>query len=125
MQQAVKLKDRYKPVCHQSISPGDVVLIKEPHTKQTNYPMGPVKEVFTNVNNEVTGATVIKGKTRETVKRYLSTLIPLSRRDEYSSSTDTPIISTGDYNVKAMGSAESRPKRKASVECTRRLRLSN
>ena len=83
--------------------------------------MGLVKEVFTNVNDEVTGATVIKGKTKEAVKRHISTLIPLLRRDEYSSFTDTPVISTGDYNVKAMGSAESRPKRKAAVERTRVL----
>ena len=36
-----------------------------------------VNELLTNINNEVTGATVLKGGTREIVKRHSSVLIPL------------------------------------------------
>ena len=79
--QAVDEKDRYKPVTQHNIKPGDIVLLKEVHTKPNNYPMGLVKKVEINSNNEVTGAHVLKGKTNEVVKRHISTLIPFLESD--------------------------------------------
>ena len=75
--QAVDKKDRYKPVTHQLIEPGDVVLIKDQFTKPSEYPMAIVKSTIKNLNNEVTDAIIIKGKTREVLKRHSSSLIPL------------------------------------------------
>ena len=75
--QAVDNKDRYKPVKHQLIEPGDIVLIKDPFTKPSDYPMAVVKTTVKNTSNEVTEAVVMKGKTRELLRRHSSTLIPL------------------------------------------------
>ena len=48
IKQAVDKPDRYKPVTHKHISPGDIVLLKETFTKPNDYPMGVVKEVQVN-----------------------------------------------------------------------------
>ena len=64
---------------HKTILKGDIVLLKEINVKPNHYPMGIVKETVTNDNGEVTGALVLKGKTREIIKRHSSTLIPLLR----------------------------------------------
>ena len=77
VKQAVNVNDRYKPVLHKGLKVGDIVLIKDPLTKPSNYPMVMVKNVVTNVNGEITGAIVKKGKTGELLKRHSSTLIPL------------------------------------------------
>jgi len=82
MTQAVSEKDRYKPVRHKCLSPGDIVLLCEPHTKQYNYPMGIVKEVNVNSLGEVTSARVLKGNTREIVFRQVTSLILLLARDQ-------------------------------------------
>ena len=74
--QATDNKNRYKPKKHVKLGTGDLVLLKENHTKAIDYPMAIVKEVSTNSLGEVTGATVIKGN-REVVKRHSSSLILL------------------------------------------------
>ena len=79
MQQAVDLKDRYKPIAHKKLAVGDIVLIKELHMKPNQFPMAIVKEVVLNDLGEVTGAKVLKGRTRETVQRHVSSLVPLLR----------------------------------------------
>ena len=77
MKQAINNKDRYRPVTHQKLSVGDIVLIKEENCKPMNFPMAIVKEVKSNINNEVTDAILMKGKTRELVKRHVTSLIPI------------------------------------------------
>ena len=62
---AVNKQGRYKPVRHNRLEIGDIVLIKEDNTKIANFPMGIVKQVFRNHLDEVTGALVLKGSTRE------------------------------------------------------------
>ena len=79
--QAVDRKDRYKPVSHETIEVGDVVLLKEDFTKPYNYPMAVVKSIVTNDSGEVTGALLLKGKSREIVKRHSSSLIKLLSPD--------------------------------------------
>ena len=59
--QAIDKKGRYRPVTQHPIKIGDIVLLKEVHTKPNNYPMGLVKELEFNSNNEVTGAVILKG----------------------------------------------------------------
>ena len=75
--QATDKKDRYAPVSHNHIKVGEIVLIKEEHTKQANYPMGRVKKVTINSLGEVTSADIYKGKTGETVNRTAGMIIPL------------------------------------------------
>ena len=75
--QATDRKDRYRPVNHEKLGPGDIVLLKEPLCKPSSYPMAIVKDVNINSLGEVTGVTVFKGKTRESVKRHVSSVIPL------------------------------------------------
>ncbi|XP_068219223.1 LOW QUALITY PROTEIN: uncharacterized protein [Palaemon carinicauda] len=71
--------DRYKPVTHKIIEAGDIVLLKDPHTKALNYPLGIVKGVVKNDLGEVTNAQILKGKSGEVVKRHVTSLIPLLR----------------------------------------------
>ena len=73
--QAVDKNDRYKSVAQKDLKVGDVVLLKEVNTKPNDYPLGMVKELQWNSNNEITGAVVRKGKTNECVKRHITTLI--------------------------------------------------
>ena len=75
--QAIDSKTRYKPVSHNRLRVGDLVLVKEENTKRTNLPLGRVIEVQINNLDEVTGAVVLKGSTGEKVKRHASALIPL------------------------------------------------
>lgn len=75
--QAVDKPNRYAPVNHERLKLGDIVLLKEPHTKCYNYPMAVVKELTVNDSDEVTGVVVMKGRTREFVKRHVSAVIPL------------------------------------------------
>ena len=82
------------PITIKKLEKGDIVLIKEVNTKLQHYPMGIVKDVMTNENGEVTGATVLKGRTREITKRHASTLIPIlternASKDENLSSVDS------------------------------------
>ena len=82
MHQAVDRSDRYKPVHHKSLAVGDIVLIKETNMKPNQFPMAIVKTVIVNDLGEVTGAVLFKGRTRETVKRHVSSLIPLLRASD-------------------------------------------
>lgn len=81
--QAVDRKDRYRPTKHKHINEGDIVLLKEQHTKPNYFPLGIVKQIVENDNGEVTGAIILKGKTNEQVKRHVTTLIPLLENKEY------------------------------------------
>lgn len=75
--QAVDKKDRYRTIKHDKLSPGDIVLLVEPNTKRSTYPMGRVESVEVNDLNEVTAAYVFKGKTRERVYRHVTSMILL------------------------------------------------
>ena len=74
--QAVDKKDKYRPFVQHNLKVGDIVLLKEANTKPNNYPLAMVKILEHNTNNEITGAVVFKGKTKELVKRHVTTLIP-------------------------------------------------
>ena len=98
--QAVDKKDRYKPVSHKGLNVGDIVLLKEVNTKPNHYPLGIIKQTVVNNNGEVTGALVLKGRTRECVKRHASSLIPMLQvgnedidsESQESTINKTPII---------------------------------
>jgi len=75
--QAVDTRDRYKRVPHEKLRVGDIILLKEQNMKSNLYPKAIVREVVTNVNNEVTCVIAMKGNTRETVRRHVSSVIKL------------------------------------------------
>ena len=75
--QAIDKRDRYKPVNHKRLSPGDIVLLVEPHQKRCAYPMARVQRVVENDLGEVTAAYVYKGATKELVFRHVNSLILL------------------------------------------------
>ena len=109
--QAVDRKDRYKPVSHENIEVGDIVLLKEDFTKPYNYPMAVVKSIETNDSGEVTGAKLLKGKTREVVKRHATTLIKLLSPDN----KPCQVISEVEQS-NTQPSNETKPKRKAFLK---------
>lgn len=116
--QAVNLKDRYKPVAHHDIQEGDIVLIKDKFCKQSSYPMAVVKQVIRNINDEVTGAIVMKGSTKELLKRHSSCLIPLLTKREMDEDSKVGSLlpqmedTSTDITI-------SRPQRKAAIESSR------
>ena len=117
MSQAVDDKDRYRPVVQHDIKVGDIVLLKETRTKPNNYPMGLIKELEVNSNGEVTGALVLKGKTRELVKRHISTLIPFLASD-----LPTSNVSNNPDDVLDNVSVSGRVRRQAAVTSEQRTR---
>ncbi|RXG53621.1 hypothetical protein Avbf_13496 [Armadillidium vulgare] len=106
-QQATDRKSRYMPKTHSKLEIGDIVLIKEPFLKPSNYPMGKVEQVQINVNNEVTGATLLKGN-KERIKRHVSSLIPLLKRKTRET---TEKVTVNTEKIKT-----SRPQRKAAIQ---------
>ena len=120
--QATDLKDRYKPVKHKAIKPGDIVLLKEPYTKPNDYPMGLVKKVEINDLGEVTASTILKGKTKELVRRHVSTIIPLLTIDEKEielSESREP----GLANICSDDPKKKREKRKAAIASLNKTKL--
>jgi len=89
--QATDRRDRYKPVRHEKLQVGDIVLLVEPHTKQSNYPMGIVRKVNVNSIDEVTSAVVFKGGTREEVFRHATSLILLMRSESDKSNESNAV----------------------------------
>ena len=124
MIQAVDKKERYKPVVHKSISPGDLVLLVEANTKRSNYPLGIVQSVTRNALNEVTSALIRKGRTRETVFRHSSSLIPILTDVDYQ---DDHVTSMDEVNEGAEIPAnvvdrQQRPAaRSAAIEARREI----
>ncbi|XP_068209187.1 uncharacterized protein [Palaemon carinicauda] len=54
MTQDVHDKSRYKPVTHKKLHVGDIVLIKEENYEPNDFPLAVVKDIKTNVIDEVT-----------------------------------------------------------------------
>ena len=121
--QAVDRKDRYVPVQHKKLQIGDIVLIREDNVKTQGFPMGIGKNILVGGNGEITGAEILKGKTRELTKRHNSCLIPILRADAVD--PEDQVSQPNDENL--MDNDEgftNRPKRlaaKRSQEKTREI----
>ncbi|XP_068225225.1 uncharacterized protein [Palaemon carinicauda] len=113
--QATDKRSRYQPVNHKLLEVGDIVLIKEPLLKPTNFPMGIVKEIKLNSLGEVTGATVLKGKSREETKRHVSSLIPLLYKREYEAKFNDKAQSPCEDKLSKEDEVKERPKRRAAM----------
>jgi len=114
MKQATNDKSRYKPVTHNALEIGDIVLLKETNHKPTDYPMGVVVSLQTNSLGEVTGAEIKKGISGEIVKRHSSVIIPLLRAgvSEPDAATDD---CSGDGTEGAVACDRERPPRRAAA----------
>lgn len=119
LQKATDRKDRYHSVTHEKLLEGDVVLLKEDNFKPVNYPVAIVKQITVNDLNETTGVLVLKGATRELVRRHVSSVIPILKKSEYTNKP--PNISDESVRQEIKNSpveskTNSRPRR-AAAEC--------
>ena len=118
--QAADKDSRYKPVSHNLVEPGDIVLIKEEFSKPLNYPLALVKSVTKNILGETTEAVLFKGKTREITRRHISNLIPYLSKNEQSNDTDgdveVPNTPVNKQNISV------RPKRKAAIKALSKIK---
>ena len=80
--QATDKKDRYFPIKHQKLKIGDIVLLKDEYKKALHYPMARIIKVYSNDLEEITNVEVLKGSTREIVKRHISSIVPLLTYEE-------------------------------------------
>ena len=116
MKQAVNDKSRYKPVSHHKLEKEDIVLVKEENCKPINYPMAVVKETHVNVNGEVTDVILMKGATRETIRRHVTSLFPILSNQEMPFVNCVPDHSvTGGTDSSKIHHRKVRKKRKAVV----------
>jgi len=115
IKQAIDDKSRYTVVNHGGIATGDIVLIKEDHTKAQNFPMAIVKSVEVNVNGEVTNAWLKKGKTSEIIQRHATSIIPLLRlKTDEVSENDRVVTEVND-------TSRDRPPRRATAVSSQRI----
>ena len=80
--------------------------------------MGIVKSVVINDLDEVTGAAILKGRSREIVKRHVTYLIPLlssDQPDQSASDQVNQIISRGNIDHTGQVLGRSTTKRKAAL----------
>ena len=112
--QATDEKSRCRPVMHKRIQVGDIVLLKKQHIKPLNYPMGIIKKVTLNDLDEVTDIVVFKGASRKTVRRHVTSMIPL-----LSPGTND---SEDEAQIRENSSTHQRKKRKAAVISETRTR---
>lgn len=80
--QAINESNRFKPVGHRKLLVGDVVLIKDEMLKPQKYPLGIVKKTYSNELEEVTSVDVLKGDTKEILRRHVYSIIPLLTTNE-------------------------------------------
>ena len=63
-------------------------MLKEPLTKVNHYPLAIVEEVVVNDLGEVTGVIVRKGNCRSSIKRHVSSVIPLLTENQAEEQPD-------------------------------------
>jgi len=118
MLQSTDLKNRFKPVTHASIAPGDVVLLKEKFVKAVNFPLAVVLQVTKNGIGEVTSAKIKRGDNGEIVNRHSTVLIPLLSREYSESTADQSVVET----LSECSDCESKPKRKAAKRAAKLIK---
>ena len=109
-------KLRYAPTRHEKPKIGDIILLKEPLLKPSNYPMALIRDVIENDLGEVTSVICLKGKTKEIVRRHVTSIIPLLSNKESPNYID---VKCKDRDVR---DPVSRPFRKAANRCREKLK---
>lgn len=120
--QATDVKGRYRRVKHDKLHVGDIVLIKDNFVKPAHYPMAIVREVIENELEEVTAVSVMKGCSREVLKRHVNCLIPLLRYKEYSADDEYVCSPNNGYlsPQKQTDNRDKMPPRRAALEASKR-----
>ena len=115
--QAADVKKRYKPKSHYKLNIGDLVILKEENYKPTSYPLGIVMETTENDIGEVTDVVILKGGTRERVRRHVTSLVPLLSSEEYGG---VKSYTVGPVTPMTQEHAVSKPVRHAAQQCLQR-----
>ena len=117
--QSTNSSNTFKPVNHNKVGVGDLVVLKEQFTKPTNYPMAIVTNITKNDIGEVTAIKAKKGSTGESVFRHVESVIPLLSRSEYAESSGEKTSSESQSKGEVFSASEharSRPVRNASLK---------
>ena len=123
--QAVDKAERYKPVKHMVLKPGDIVLLADKFLKRYCFPMGRVLSVDTNSMGEVTAAHVLKGDTKEQVYRHVTSLILVLPAEEIVDQPSHSTVGIDSSTDSARRSPRRRPLRSAAQKCKVRLQQSS
>ena len=120
IKQATDRKSRYCPKKHNKLQVNDLVLLREDNVKVANMPMGKVLEIVENNLGEVTSAVVLKGGTKERVKRHVCGLIPLlqQRNVANNSNVTRKEVSANQEQDRGANQPVARPRRHAAVQST-------
>ena len=125
MQQAVNAKSRYKPVTHHRLQKGNIVMVKEECCKPINYPMAIVKDTKVNNLGEVTEVKLLKGRSREVIRRHVTSLIPiLSHKETTSGKEEMVKVDTVEkQDLPKGGRMNTMPRRKAAVASEQKTKI--
>lgn len=117
--QGCNLKNRFIPNNHQQLKIGDIILLREPLLKPSNYPLAVITDLVINDIDEVTAVVCLKGSSRELVRRHVTSIIPyLSRQFN-----DSPNLENSSVDVSPKGFCNNqRPMRSAAVKCKAKLK---
>ena len=96
--QATDRSGRYKLGSASQLKVGDIVLMREDNMKRADFPMARIVELHYNFLDEVNEVVLIKGASRELVKRHPVALIPLLSVEGESS--DSQIIAHKNGHLK-------------------------
>ena len=110
VKQATNTKDRYKPVNREEVRVGDVILLREPLLKPSQYPMALVLNVCKNNIGEVTDVHAKKGCNGEVVRRHVTSIVLYLSPSE-NSSAKIGTVPGNDPGNKTIHSAPPRPRR--------------
>ena len=111
VRQATNQSQRYRPKHHHKLNVGDIVYLKEPMLKPQKYPLAKVLEVFENELGEVTQAILLKGDTREKIKRHVTSLVPMLTNHSEDEEDELDDVLVNEPEVVK----EQRPTRKAAI----------
>lgn len=118
--QATNTPGRYASVKHDSLEIGDIVLLKESNFKPSQYPMGIVQSVTKNCLQETTDVCLLKGATREVVRRHVSSLIPLLKSSELQTGEAAAEDSGPEKERNWTSIGGVRPKRSAALQSAKK-----
>ena len=119
--QATDVPNRYLPKSHNKLSVGDIVLIKDNFVKRANMPMAVVRQIESNSLGEITNVVIMKGSSRELMKRNVHCLIPVLSQSKSRTETapeDVDVEQRTEFLNNRSGS--SRPIRKAAAASSSR-----
>ena len=120
VKQSVNEKDRFKPYSHKPLRVGDIVLLKELHTKPANYPMAIIKDIHLNDLDEITEVTVRKGTSREIIRRHVTAVVPYLSCNDVSTDIGSSEEATVQNNLDSNSPKRRNNRRNAARQSEKR-----